>query len=100
MAQASNLGNGLQLTVPVPDAVQHTLNVYVDVNQGTGNLAASFNDGITSDYNDSSLSNPTGVSSAIYTLTYQSASPPQTLTVAWTLQDGNGSGAVTASDTF
>ena len=59
--------------------------MYVGVWAAGGRLEASLSDGSTPVYIDTSISNPTSTTNAVYTLNYQAASPGQTLSVKWTV---------------
>ena len=60
----------------------------------SGEFSASLSDGSAPTYTDSSLDNPSGVSVAEYTLSYQAGAAGQTLSIRYTLQTDHGLGIV------
>ncbi len=81
---ARGAGTGYQITVPADTTLQ-TLKLYVGVWAAGGRLEAVLSDGSAADYIDTSVSNLSGTTNAVYTLNYQAASDGQTLTVRWTV---------------
>ncbi|MEO8368200.1 MAG: M23 family metallopeptidase, partial [Candidatus Solibacter sp.] len=82
--------NGFQITAPA-DTTPRTLKAYVGVSGAQGQMRVGLSDGSAVDYIDSSLNNSGGVSAAVYTITYQAASPGQTLVVTYTQVTATGS---------
>ena len=79
----SGINNGFQITVPA-DLTPRQLTIFVGVWRAQGRLVAHLSDSSAPDYVDLTLSNATGTTAGMYTLTYQAASPGQTLTVTFT----------------
>ncbi len=78
-------GNGFQLTLPA-DTTRRTLKLHLGVWAAQGKLEASLSDGSASPFTDTSVSNQTATSNAVYTINYQAGSAGQTLTIRWTVQ--------------
>ncbi len=80
--------DGFQFTVPASITFR-TLRVYVNVWRAQGQFSASFNNGNVL-YNSVALNNSAGSTAGMYTLTYNTVSAGQSLTVKWTMQSGSG----------
>ncbi len=78
------LNNGFQITAPASTTTR-TLKVYVGLYTAGGKLEARLSDSSAPVYVDTSLSNSSSTTNAVYTLTYKAASANQTLTVKWTV---------------
>lgn len=78
------LNNGYQVSVAA-DTVPRTLKIYVGLWAAGAQFEASLSDGSAPVYIDTSQVNPTVTTNLIYTLNYQAATPGQTLTVRWTM---------------
>jgi len=85
----SGTGKGVSFTAPA-DRTARTLKIYLGVMGAKGVLRASLSDGSAPDYvtsyHDSDpdvINNSGGASAKVVTLTYQAASPGQTLTVVY-----------------
>ena len=76
-------GNGEGFTVPA-GTTAHTIQVYVSVYNGTGQMYATLSDGSAPNYTDTSEVGGSGGAYACYTFTYAANSANQTLTVKWT----------------
>ncbi|MEJ0101600.1 MAG: Ig-like domain-containing protein [Bacteroidota bacterium] len=83
------IGQGLQITAPA-DQTQRTLKMYVGGWNSGGTLTATLSDGSSPDYVNTSFSSTTGQYSAVYTLTYKTASAGKLLTVKWVQSSGTG----------
>ncbi len=79
----SGQSKGFRITVPA-DTVPRTLQVFVGVWRAQGKLVAQLSDGSAPDYVSTALDNGVSETAGLYTLTYQAASPGQTLTVTFT----------------
>ncbi len=79
----SGQNKGFRMTVPA-DTVPRTLQVFVGVWRAQGKLVAQLSDGSAPDYVSTALDNGVSETAGLYTLTYQAASPGQTLTVTFT----------------
>jgi hypothetical protein len=80
------LGNGFLLAVPA-DATTRTLKVYVGAYAAHGRFQAWLSDFSARAYADVSVSNFFDNAYAVYTLTYDAASPGQTLLVRYTAKE-------------
>ena len=88
-------GRGFSITAPA-DTTTRTLVVHVGGWKSGGTLTAHLSDGSAVDYqNVTSIVN--GQYDWNYTLTYQAASPGQTLTVTWAMSSGNGNVTLNAA---
>lgn len=88
----TGVNNGFQLTVPA-DTSPKTLKLFVGVWSAGGRLEATLSDGSAPNFIDTSLSNQTGTSNAVYTINYQAGTNGQTLTIRWTVGTVFGSGS-------
>jgi hypothetical protein len=79
-------GSGFQITVPA-DTNAKTLNLYVEVFNGQGQLQASLSDGSAPAISDQSVSDM-DVANKIYSFDFRAASAGQTLTVTFTSLSG------------
>jgi hypothetical protein len=82
-----------QLVLPADNATTRTLKLYLGLNKVQATLTATLSDGSAAPFTET-VDNPTGTTYRTYSLTYQAASPGQTLTVRWTLQTDHGSGSI------
>jgi hypothetical protein len=85
-------GNGFRITAPA-DLTPRTLTVFVGAQAAQGRLVAHLSDDSAPDYVDTSVGHADAIALGRYQLTYQSASPGQTLTVTYTQSDP-GAGVV------
>ena len=92
----SGQNNGFRITVPA-DLAARTLTVYVGVSGAQGQMRAQLSDGSAPDYVDSSLSNGGGLSTGVYSITYNAASPGHTLVVTFTEASAGGSVSLQAA---
>lgn len=76
------LNNGFQITVPA-DTTEKRLRVYVGLWRATGRLEATLSDGSAAPYVDTSLSNSSGTSNGVYTITFKAASAAQSLRIRY-----------------
>ena len=83
------IGNGFAVTAPA-DATTHQLLVHVGGYLSGGRLTAHLSDGSAPDYTDLAATATDTVNNydRNYTLTYQAASPGQTLTITWVMTSG------------
>ena len=89
-------GNGFQFTVQGSTQMR-TLKVYVGIGSAQGVFTATCSDGKggTLQYRDTSLVNYSGQANGVYTLSYRTPSPGQSLTVTFTiLSVQNNAGAI------
>jgi hypothetical protein len=89
----SGNGRGFALTLPA-DPTARTVHLYVAVSSGQANLTATLSDGSAPAYSDSSMASFFGNRIQEYTLTYNAASPGQSLRVAFTQVNNYGAGTV------
>jgi hypothetical protein len=75
-------GGGFQITVPADTSVK-TLNLYVEVFSGQGQLQASLSDGSAPVISDQSVID-SDIASKVYSIDFRAGSPNQTLTVTFT----------------
>jgi hypothetical protein len=95
-----NLGTGFEFSVPA-DPTLRTLQIFVGVFSGRGNLQVSLSDGSAPAYTDSSLANLFGNGpGGVYTLNYSANSPGQSLRIRWTLAQAAGANAPSANVTL
>jgi hypothetical protein len=87
----SGASNGFSLVAPAGTA-SHKLTLHLGGWKSSGTLTAHLSDNSAADYVNtiSGSAEEAGQYDANYTLTYQSASPNQTLTVTWKMAAGNG----------
>ncbi|HEX2269348.1 MAG TPA: IPT/TIG domain-containing protein, partial [Pyrinomonadaceae bacterium] len=88
------IGNGFQFNVPA-DTEQKTLKIYTGLWSAQGRLEATLSDGSAAPFVDTSLSNSSGTSNGVYTLTFKAASPGQSLRIRYTNIGSNPGGNVT-----
>jgi hypothetical protein len=81
------IGTGFELTVPA-DTTERTLQLYVGVYAGRGDLEATLSDGSAPDYRNTTLSSMMGSMNRVYTLSYAAGSTGQTLQIRWRLEQG------------
>jgi fibronectin type 3 domain-containing protein len=91
---SGGVGQGFQLVLPA-DTDARTVELFVGVFKAAGTLTATLSDGSVATYSDSSLSNPTGTSNGVYTLTYKADSDNQTLTLQWVEKTNFSGGNIT-----
>jgi hypothetical protein len=89
----SGNGRGFALTLPADPTVR-TVHLYVAVSAGQANLTATLSDGSAAPYSDSSMASFFGNRIQEYTLTYNAASPGQSLRLAFTQVNNYGAGTV------
>jgi hypothetical protein len=82
---ATGVGNGFQFTVPADTSLK-TLRINLGLWRARGTFEASLSDGSSPSYIDTSLNNELGTSNGVYTISFSSASPGQTLTIKYTVQ--------------
>jgi YD repeat-containing protein len=90
----SGVGNGFQFNVPA-DTEEKTLKIYTGLWRGTGRLEATLSDGSAAPFIDTSLSNGSGTSNGVYTITFKAASVGQSLRVRYTNSSSDPVGNVT-----
>ena len=78
----STLGTGFSFTAPA-DTTPRTLKVWVALNRAGGQFTATLSDGSATAFSDSFNVGVGDFVGALYTLTYEAASPEQELTVSW-----------------
>lgn len=88
------IGNGFQFNVPA-DTEEKTLKVYTGLWRAQGRLEATLSDGSAAPYVNTSLSNASGTSNGVYTITFKAASPGQSLRIRYTNVSNDPVGNVT-----
>ena len=79
-----SVGNGFEINIPA-DRNLKTLKLYLGVWFAQGKLEATLSDGSAPAYVDTSQNKNNGASSGLYTISYKTASPGQTLKVRFTI---------------
>ncbi|MEZ5428821.1 MAG: hypothetical protein R2747_21430 [Pyrinomonadaceae bacterium] len=74
---------GFELNIPA-DTTQRTLKVYVGLYAAQGQFEASLSDSSATPVVDTSITNQTGTTNQVYTITYSAGSSGQNLKVRWT----------------
>ncbi|MEZ5428820.1 MAG: peptidoglycan DD-metalloendopeptidase family protein [Pyrinomonadaceae bacterium] len=74
---------GFELNIPA-DTTQRTLKVYVGLYAAQGQFEASLSDSSATPVVDTSVTNQTGTTNQVYTITYSAGSSGQNLKVKWT----------------
>lgn len=87
---ANYCGSGFEFTVPA-DTGTRTLKLHVGVYRAQGALEAWLSDSSAPRWRSTALSNVSGVTAGVYTLTYQAGAPGQTLRVRWITAHNFGS---------
>jgi YD repeat-containing protein len=87
-------GNGFQFNVPA-DTEEKTLKIYTGLWRGTGRLEATLSDGSAAPFVDTSLTNGSGTSNGVYTITFKAASAGQSLRIRYTNSSSDPVGNVT-----
>jgi hypothetical protein len=94
-----NTGDAYTITAPAGTGTR-TLRLYTLCFRGSCALSAHLSDSSAADYNDT-VTNDTGGTYSMYTLTYRAGSSPRNLTVTWTYtNDTNGSLDLLAATLF
>ena len=76
------VGNGFQFSVPA-DTELKTLKIYSGVWKAQGKLEATLSDGSAATFTDSSLSNSSGTSNGVYSISFKAGSNGQSLRIKY-----------------
>jgi hypothetical protein len=88
------IGTGFQFNVPA-DTDEKTLKIYTGLWRATGRLEAALSDGSAPPYVDTTLTNASGTSNGVYTITFKAAGPGQSLRIRYTNVSNDPIGNVT-----